>query len=85
MTAPSPFDAVRASAVVRVGRKLDHLEVQAAAANQLAVASVAYRQERLALSRTIRWSLGYGITLAEIVSTTGLPEALVLELAEEVD
>lgn len=81
----TPFAGVHAAAVQRVGRKLHHLEVQAAAINQLAIASVAYRQERLALSRTIRWSIGYGIPLAEIVATTGLPEALVHELLEEVD
>lgn len=60
-------------------------EVQDAAVNQLAIASVAYRQERLALSRTIRWSLGYGIPLPEVVATTGLPEHVVLELLGEVD
>lgn len=65
--------------------KLSPVDVQAAAVNQLAVASVAYRENRLALSRTIRWSLGYGIPLAEIVSTTGLPRPFVEALAEEVD
>lgn len=85
MSTPSPFHDVHAGQVARVAKKLSRVDVQAAAINQLAVASVAYRQERLALSRIIRWSHGYGIPLPEIVSTTGLPEALVLELLDEVD
>ncbi|TFV90417.1 hypothetical protein [Blastococcus sp. CT_GayMR16] len=79
------FDDVHAAAVERVGAKLARLEIEAAAVNAVAVASVAYRENRLALSRTLRWSLGYGLELPELVSTSGLPEALVLELLDEVD
>jgi hypothetical protein len=85
MATPDPFADVHARAVERVGTKLGHLEVQVAAVNAIAVASVAYRENRLALSRTLRWSLGYGISLAELVSTSGLPETLVRELLDEVD
>lgn len=57
--------------------------VHTAAHNAVAVASVAYQQELMALAHVLSCAAGHGLTVTELCSASGLDEAFVQRLLRE--
>lgn len=58
-------------------------EIRDAAWNAVAVASLAYQQEIIALSRVLACAQGHGLTVDDLVYASGLDAALVTRLLGE--
>lgn len=58
-------------------------DIRTAANNAVAVASVAYQQEVIALSTVLACAAGHGLTVAELCHASGLDQAFVERLLEE--
>lgn len=58
-------------------------QIHDAAHNQVAVASLAYQQEVIALSTTLACARRHGLTVDELRQASGLDEALVTRLLDE--
>ena len=57
--------------------------VHEAAQNAVAVASLAYQEQVMALSRILSCAHGHGLAVDELVRASGLDEVFVLRLLEE--
>lgn len=60
-------------------------EIRDAANNQVAVAAVAYQENRLAFARMLAAARDHGLTVDELVEASGRSESLVIALLRELD
>lgn len=63
--------------------RVTQAEIRAAAYTQVAVASVAYAQERIAFVRMLAAARDHGLTLPELAEASGRSEDAVTDLLEE--
>jgi hypothetical protein len=63
--------------------RLTPAQIRDAAYTQIAIASVAYAEQRIALVRMLAAGRDHGLTPAELAEASGRPEAFVAELLQE--